>query len=203
MSAPRWTDRRIIVGAVIVICSVTGVAGVVHNANDTVDLWAFRSDLAAGSRVTAQDVARVAARVPDPATYLAASQSPVGETVARPVAAGELVAGSSLQPPEDAPDVRLVTLPVARTHVPLDLRRGESVDVYVVERGASGEPTRDPRLVLPAATVADVDSGEARFGGSSLELGVALSVDAPDVPKVVAAESRGTITLVRVPGDSA
>lgn len=99
VSAPRWTDRRIIVGAVIVICSVTGVAGVVHNANDTVDLWAFRSDLAAGSRVTAQDVARVAARVPDPATYLAASQSPVGETVARPVAAGELVAGSSLQPP--------------------------------------------------------------------------------------------------------
>ena len=49
-----------------------------------------------------------------------------------------------------------MTLPVLRHQMPADLAVGDRVDVYVVERGASGEPQADPRLVLASAIVADV-----------------------------------------------
>lgn len=200
-TAPRWNDRRVIVGALLVVCSVAGVVTVVNGAKDTVDLWAYRADLAPGNQVAAGDVTQVAVRVPDPEVYLGSSQSPVGGTTVRSVSAGELVSANSLAADDEASTLRLVTLPVERYHLPVDLQRGERVDVYVVERGASGEPAGSPRLVLPGATVADVDDGDARFGGGSLELGVALSVDVAQVAKVVAAASEGTITLVRVPQD--
>ena len=97
------------------------------------------------------------------------------------------------------PELRWVTLPVSIHRMPADLTRGEQVDVYLVPRSTSGEPTKRPELILAKATVADVDDGDSNFGGASLELGVALAVPPEDVAPLVDAEARGTITLVRVP----
>ena len=202
VSAARWTDRRVLVGAFLVLCSVAGVLAVVSASNHTDRLWVYQSDLAPGSQVTADDVELAAVKVPNPETYLASSRSPVGLVTTGAVQAGELVTVGSVIGEAGAPATRLVTLPVERHHLPLDLVRGEVVDVYEVARGASGEPVGSPRLVLPEVTVADVDDADSRFGGSSLELGVALSVQANDVAKLVAAEADGTITLVRVPSEN-
>jgi hypothetical protein len=93
-----------------------------------------------------------------------------------------------------------VTVGVERHHLPVDLGRGERVDVYLVEPDVAGTAVGDPSLVLAGVAVDDVDDGGSRFGGSSLETGVVLAVEPADVPSLLAAGSRGSLVLVRVPG---
>jgi hypothetical protein len=83
--------------------------------------------------------------------------------------------------------------------MPADLDVGRRVDVYVVERGVSGEADGPPQLVLRNAIVSSVDNDSGAFGGTSLEVGVALSLPEEQVPKVLDAQARGTLTLVDVP----
>ncbi|HVQ86708.1 MAG TPA: SAF domain-containing protein [Actinomycetes bacterium] len=195
----RWSDPRMLAGLVLVVGSLIGVTWVVNAADDRVEVWSVRGDVAHGTTLTGDDVALVRVQLASVAPYLGKQTSPVGFVTTRNFAEGELLAASGVSGPGDAPDLRLITLPVEQHHLPSDLARGEQVDVYLVARAASGEPVGEPRLVLAAATVADVDDGDSRFGGSSLELGIALAVSPDDVEPLVAAEARGTITLVRVP----
>ncbi len=199
LAQARWSDPRMLFGVVLVVGSLVGVSWVVAAADNTVEVWAVRTNIAQGTTVTADDVKLVNVRLTSLAPYLRRDESPVGAVVMRGFTSGELVTAAGVARPGDAPEQRLITLPVERHHMPIDLQRGEQVDVYLVERALSGEPEGEPRLVLEAATVADVDDGDARFGGTSLELGIALAVLPADVESLVAAEARGTITLVRVP----
>lgn len=197
--APSVVDARTIVGLLLVVGSVLGVAWLVAGADDTVAVWAVRGDLAAGSTVGADDVeiARVQLGQAD-RRYLSDDVDPVGQVMVRDVASGELLPTSALLA-ADAVERRLVTVPVERYHVAADLRRGERVDVYVVERSATGQPVGDPRLVLSSVTVEAVDDGGSRFGGSSLETGIVLAVAPDDVTALVGASASGALTLVRVP----
>jgi hypothetical protein len=199
----RWSDPRMLFGALLVVGSLVGVSWVVAAADNTVEVWAVRTDVAEGTTITTDDVELVSVRLASLAPYLGRDESPVGAVVIRGFASGELVSAAGVARAGDAPEQRLITLPVERHHMPVDLQRGEQVDVYLVERAVSGEPEGAPKLVLEAATVADVDDGDSRFGGTSLELGIALAVLPADVESLVAAEARGTITLVRVPVTSA
>jgi len=200
LPTPSLVDVRALIGLLLVVGSVLGVAWVVTTADDTVAVWALRSDLAAGATVAADDVTLTRVQLgAGPLAYLPESADPVGQVVVRDVTSGELLASSAVRA-VDAVDRRLVTVPVERYHLAADLRRGERVDVYVVERGATGQPVGEPRLVLGEVTVEAVDDGGSRLGGSSLETGVVLSVAPDDVSSLVGASAGGALTLVRVPG---
>lgn len=197
----RWTDRRVVVGAVLALGSLLGVVLLVNATNHTTQVWVFRADLASGTQITPDDIELSPVKVPDASRYLTASQSPVGSVTKSSVATGELVGPGSLVG-EDSVNTRLVTLPVERHHLPVDIQRGQAVDVYEVARGSDGRPVGDPKLVLSAVTVAGVDDASSHFGGSSLEVGVVLTVPADNVSKLVAADAGGTLTLVRVPSET-
>lgn len=194
-----WTDRRLLLGALLVVGSLVGVVAVVAASDDSVGVWAVRVGLAPGMTVDASDVELQQVRLPATDAYLTEGQSPVGSVVVRQVSAGELLPAGAVVAADAAPDRRLVTVPVERHHLPADLARGEQVDVYLVTRDATGGAVGDPVLVLASATVDDVEGEGSRFSGSSLETGVVLAVDADQVADVVAASARGSVVLVRVP----
>jgi hypothetical protein len=203
LSRPRWTDQRLVIGVVLVVASVAGVTRVVAMADQTVEVWSVKSDLAGGVTIASDDLELTAVKLDTLGPYFVGDDSPRGTVTLKGFAAGELITRTGVESAADAPDLRWLTLPVERHHLPADLRRGEQVDVYLVERTGSGEPLGEPQLVLTSATVADVDEGDSRFGGSSLELGISLSIASKDVASLVDAEARGTLTLVRVPLDTA
>lgn len=194
-----WTDRRLVVGILLVVGSLVGVVAVVATADDSVAVWGVRADLAPGMTVTADDVGLEQVRLPSTSAYLGDDANPVGSVVVRAVSAGELLPAVAVVAADVAPDRRLVTVPVERHHLPQDLARGERVDVYLVERDAIGGAVGDPRLVLAAATVDAVEDQGSRFSGSSLETGVVLAVGADEVTDLVGATARGSVVLVRVP----
>ena len=203
-SPPRWRDRRLLVGVLLLVGCVVAGSRVVAAADQRVPVWSVRHDLAAGSVVAADDLAvRLVAADAGLELYLAAAgEGPAGRRLLRPVAAGELLPVGALAAGPIAAR-RLVTVPVEPLHAPVGLSRGERVELWVTPRDAdgAGADTPLPELVLPSAVVADVaDDPDAL--GSATERAVVLDVAAADAARVVAASRRGAVDLVRVPLDA-
>ena len=195
----RWKDPRLIVGILLVVCSALGVVWVVNAADDRVRVWAVRSDIPAGAPITADQLVGVNVQVPEISAYWRSDDVvPSGLVATRDFVSGELLTRANVRA-QDAASVRIVTLPVLHNQMPADLDVGRRVDVYVVQRGASGEADGPPQLVLRNAIVFSVDGDSGAFGGTSLEVGVALTLPEAQVPKVLDAQARGTLTLVDVP----
>jgi hypothetical protein len=197
LKAPSWLDGRLVIGVIVVlVCLVVG-AKIVTSAGDYDRIWAAARDLAPGTTVTKSDLVSVQVRFHDHGKgYFAVSgASLVGRTTALPLSAGELIPVAALPTAPSTP-TRLVTVPVAKLHMPRgnDLH-GSQVDLYVTVKHA--DVVAPPALVLANVTVVETVSDSA-LGGSGGS-GVVLAVPLGDVDEVVDAVESGSIDLVRVP----
>lgn len=191
----RWRDPRMAVGVGLMAVSVVAATLVVSAADQRVQVWAAAHDLAAGTKLTADDLRPVAVSLDDTARYLGGDIAElVGRPLARDLGAGELVAISAIG--SSSGPTRLVTLPVEPMHSPPALTHGDRVDVYVSPRENSA--TAASRLVLSNALVAETAQAERASG----ELAVVIDVEATAASEVVAAGRAGVIDLVRVPVSS-
>lgn len=202
LKSPTWLDGRLLVGIVLVLASVVVGAKVVASSGHFDEVWAASHDLAPGTTLTKGDLVSVKVRFHDHGGgyYSATGKSLVGRTTIAPLSAGQLipVAAVPVKPPEQT---RLVTVPVAKLHMPHDNElQGTQVDLYVTVKSTVGQPQQAPQLVLANVTVADViaQSSLADSGNS----GVVLQVPVRYVNAVVGAVESGSIDVVRVPTDN-
>lgn len=214
LASPSWLDTRLVLGVLLVLVSVVVGARVLSSADRSQLVWSARSDLAAGSSLSADDLRPVQVRLFDRSgAYLpATAEPPVGYVLDRPVAAGELLPRQALSRPGDDVDLRLVTVPVLPGHYPPELAKGQEVDVWstpaegVVGGPADGaEGTGEAgtggvsRLVLPGLTVQSVPAQGGGLGGATPERSVVLVVPPDDVESLLSAMASGRLDLVRVP----
>lgn len=165
-----WRSPRLALGVVIVAGCVVAGARVVDAADDTVPVWAVATGLPAGAVIESDDLERRQVRFPDEQTataYVSAASplSPDSRAV-RAVSAGELLPREAVRtgPVEDLVEV---PLSVAVDDLPVTVRQGSVVDVWVTadlaqgdasgsrERGGQAGATR----VLDAVEVVAVPSG--------------------------------------------
>ena len=177
---PRWLDLRLLLGVLLVLGSVLLGARVIGSADVTVPVWAASSDLAAGSRLTADDLVAVDVRLDKAApAYLATGSHPEGRTLNRAVRAGELVPRSAVAGTSALVDL---ALPVQAGYVPPSLVRGEVVDVYAVADSTSGR-TVPAGSVTPVVLNAPVQAVSGRSAGvlssatTTLQVVVAVAPD--------------------------
>jgi hypothetical protein len=198
----RWRDARLIGGvAMIVLCTLVG-SRVVASAGTTHSVWRVKSNLAAGSTLSASDLESVQVNLAGAAANYVSAESPLpaGAVLARDLSAGELVPLSAVSAKGAAAPQRLVTLPVTRLHFPPGLAHGERVDVYSTPHVSGSTTTIAPTKVLDSVVVSSVDDDSSRFGGDSQSVGVIVAVAPDQVSRVVAAVQSGDIDVVRVPG---
>ncbi|MFY0407564.1 hypothetical protein [Solicola sp. PLA-1-18] len=207
----RWSDPRVLVGLVIVAASVAGVATLVSTADDTVAVWATRSDVRAGEAADVAQLRPVRVRLDDDtrSRYVvaegAASDRFVdaldGRVWSRSLDGGELVAEGAITDQADAADAE-VPLRVERGALPDDLATGDTVDVWVTPQdGAQAGATDAPgaRRVATAVRVLDV-GGDGGALGDATSTTVLVAVDDAALEDVVGAVGGARVTLVRVPG---
>ena len=199
LKSPSWLDGRLVVGVVLVLLSVLVGAKIIASSDHYDAIWAASRDLAPGTTLVKADLLRVNVRFKDHGgVYISANgPSPVGRTTTQSLGNGQLIPLSALPSSPPVP-VRLVTIPVAKLHMPSgnDLH-GVQVDLYVTPK-AVGDAQAAPPLVLANVTIASTITDSA-LGGSNGS-GVVLSVPLPYVDAVVAAAQQGAVDLVRVPG---
>ncbi|MGN6472218.1 MAG: hypothetical protein ACTHK4_01035 [Mycobacteriales bacterium] len=200
LPTPRWFDPRFVVGVLIVVIPIVLGAHLLAAADRFATVYVARRALVPGQHLVADDLILGRVRFDGGGgRYIAAGQPPVGYVVTRYVAAGELLPIGALT---DAPTAlaaeRLVTVPVGMGHAPLDLLRGDVVDVYVTAKSPAGDKAGAPRLVVGGAPVDSVSGSGAL--SSSGTLSVVIEVPAVVVTQVVRAIEGGTLDVVRVPG---
>lgn len=211
LRTPSWRDPRLLVGLVLVLLSVVGVAGLLRAADTTEPVLVARHALTPGQTVTSDDLAVAHVRIVGAGRpYLPASRSLAGLVVVRAVAAGELVPSAAVGR-ADQIDLRPVTVPVEPTVAP-SLPRGAVVDVWVAARSADrAEAYERPRLVASGVQVGDRSLARSGWGGGvgspastgltgSTGSTVQLLLTPALVPELIqAVDNSARITLVPVP----
>lgn len=193
-TAPRRPDIRLVVGVVLIVLSAAMGVAMVGKPETAVQMWSVSRDLPAGTVLEPSDL--VSVTMPQPIeSYLPSTDVVVGQRLAQPLVAGELLHSSVIAQQRVAPATRLVTIPVDALHAPTDLERGHRVDVWstpVIESVISA-----PQLVLSNLFVSQVPSVDER--GISSSLGITLEVPVEAVGAVIAALRAGEVDVVRVP----
>jgi hypothetical protein len=202
LGSARWRDPRLAIGILLVAASVVLGARVIDAADDTVAVWSLRTDLPAGTAVTAADVTvtRVHfASSTEAGLYLSADgQLPPGAVLAHDVRAGELLAASTLSSPSAA--AAELPLAVPDGSLPADLGAGDRVDVWVTPDLSGADGVGKAVRVLTGVSVVSLDAADtALSGGDATRVLIALDESAvAGLDDTLAQLASGSPVLVRL-----
>jgi hypothetical protein len=187
---PSWRDPRLVVGLLLVLAATVAGSVAVAAADDRTAMYAARSPLVPGQRLTVERLVRVDVQLGGHgAAYLSAEKPlPEGAFVLREVRAGELVPASALGD-EGQVAVQPLTL---------------LVDVYVnvPAREGADRTFAGPELALERVSVSGLPRAAGRFGSTANQ---AVQVMAPRerVRELIGQVDLGArVTVVPVPGSA-
>ena len=187
-------DIRFWLGLMLVLGSVTIGARMLSSASHRVPAVVATNALAAGTTVSAQDLAVVNVAVPDSVRLVTSPDELVGKILAQPVVAGALIAPDIVTSSESL-TTRTVALPIRAGHLP-NVTRGTLVDVWVTPSlegvAAPGPATRVITGALVAEAPLEIDP--------TSDTSIALQVDNESVQSLVQAMRDGLIDIVIVSG---
>jgi hypothetical protein len=137
MSRPKWFNVRVVGGILLLVAAVVIGARVIGASSRTAAVWAADRDLAVGTVLGPGDLSTIEVNLGDnTGLYLApGSASPVGMTVVNPMAAGELLPASAVEPPGSG---RVVAIGVEPDKMPPGVDHGSTIDLYLTKAGAAG-----------------------------------------------------------------
>ncbi|GAA1849564.1 SAF domain-containing protein [Brevibacterium marinum] len=176
---PKWTDARLLVGAVLVVAAMVATYLLINAANATTRVWATATPLVPGQVLTAEDLTVAEVNLADIGEkYLAAGSGvPEGTSVRAVIAAGELLPASALAPVADL-EGRIVAIDVAGS-VPSVVDTGSLVDVWAQpESQGLDDEGIDPKQIVASAPVSNISREVGSFGvgdGARIEVFVASS----------------------------
>ena len=198
---PRWTDTRLLVGAVLVIVAVVATYLLISAANATTRVWASVGPLVPGQVVSAEDLTVAEVNLADVGDkYLSADAGvPDQSSVRAVIAAGELLPVSALAPVAEL-EGRVVAIDVAGS-VPTVVDIGSLVDVWAQpESNGLDDEGVDPQQIVTSAPVSNITREVGSFGvgdGARIEVFVASA----ELSIVLAAlDGNSVLSVVGAPG---
>lgn len=200
--APSWVNVRTVLGLLLFGISLVAGSAVLGAADEGVQVWAARRDLAEGTVLSVGDLEAVAVKLPEEqlAGYLAASTQLPGATLVRPLRRGELIPAGWVTE-EGAGSSRSIAVPITADHaVGGELRPGDRVDVFATLRGVRGESRTT--LLVTAAEVEDLLRSEGMVMENDSFAGITLSVSPDDAARIAFAIRTSDLDVVRVEGST-
>ncbi|WP_077490061.1 hypothetical protein [Sinomonas mesophila] len=194
LSKPSWKDPRLLVGLLLVLASIAGVVALVEAADRTVEAYAAKEDIAVGQTVDADRLVRIDVRLGDAESrYLTPGSLPEGRIALQRVAKGDLVAASVLGEPQ-ALGRKPVAISAQET-LPAEAVPGTRVDVWVAPPdGRNG--FAEPKLLMPGAEIAHVETSSSTLGGSRETQVLVLVEDAKLAQLLGAQANSAKVSLV-------
>lgn len=186
---PRWRDRRLILGVVLVLAAVLLGARLLASGAQSSPVLVAARPLPVGHVLLPGDltVSRVRLGSASGRYWPAADESGLtGHPLLTTVAAGDLLPRSAVATTADPQPSRVVSLPVDPARLP-PLARGDLVDVFATTKGA---PAQTTAILRGALYVGGGDTGSA---GS---VTVRLQVPVTEAAVLVSASETASIDLV-------
>ncbi len=203
LSRPKWFNLRVVGGILLVIAAVVIGARVMAAGAQTSAVWAAERSLAAGTVLGPGDLRAVEVNLGEhTSAYLTpGSSSPEGMTLVAPLAAGELLAGSAVEPTVGGG--RVVAIAVAPEHMPPGVAHGAVIDLYLTRQGAPGSTDQATteligRDLTVQAVSAPASGGLSGATANRYQVSVQLPADVAD--KLVRTLPTGDPIVVLVSG---
>jgi len=155
-------NSRLILGISVLLVAMLTAGLISKEANRTVQVWAANSNLSPGTYITEQDIKTTSVLLPEASkNYISIKAQIIGATVLTKISAGDLIPISSVSAADNAIYQRFVPIAVAQTDLPLNLTRGDVIDLYAV-------PTRDSKFLAETQVIAEQVSVSEVFRESNL-----------------------------------
>jgi hypothetical protein len=144
-------------GLALFIIAIGSGQLIAKEANRTVMVWATQGDLAPGQLISQSDIKSVSVLLPQSAkNYLSAEAEIIGALVLTHISVGDLIPTSAITSTSQVLDQRFVPLTLELTDLPVDLMRGEIIDIYAIPNRDSKSIT-SPQLVAESISVSSVN----------------------------------------------
>ena len=187
-------DFKNLVAILVIISSFAIAFGLAVISNQRSSYWVAIRDLTPGHLVDSQDfVAKKGAFARESNGYIFATQSPIGYSIAKFVAAGEYLHESALAEGTGESSVKLLSFAVSAPDLPSVIRIGDLVNLYQVINDNGDGNDFPSQLVIESVYVVDLNRKGENLGGSSI-----VTVAIPDdfVERVLDATRRGRMVVV-------
>ena len=150
-------NSRLAMGLALFIVAICSGQLIAKEANRTVMVWATQGDLAPGQLISQSDIKSVSVLLPQSAkNYLSAEAEIIGALVLTHISVGDLIPTSSITSTSQGLDQRFVPLTLEITDLPVDLTRGEIIDIYAIPNRDS-KSIASPQLVAESISVSSVN----------------------------------------------
>jgi hypothetical protein len=150
-------NSRLAMGLALFIIAIGSGQLIAKESNRTVMVWATQGDLAPGQLISQSDIKAVSVLLPQSAkNYLSAEAEIIGALVLTHISVGDLIPTSAITSTSQVLDQRFVPLTLELTDLPVDLMRGEIIDIYAIPNRDSKSIT-SPQLVAESISVSSVN----------------------------------------------
>ena len=140
-------NSKLVLGLSILLIAIFTAGLISKEANRTVEVWATKSNLAPGMRLSDQDLIKVSVLLPENSkNYISGQAQIIGALVVNQVNVGDLIPVASIAAVPNSLNQRHVPITTEITDSPINLQRGDIVDIYAV-------PTRDSQITTEAQLV--------------------------------------------------
>jgi len=175
---PTWREPRFLLGLLLVVVAVVGVAGLVTAADHSCEAFAARHVVAAGDPLEPSDLRAVRVRLGSASAAYLTSAPRRGTVVTRTIGRGELLPLGALATAASRSETSVVVAAAGALPAAIDV--GATVDVWAAAANTDGVGAAKfdaPEVLIPGATVVRVehDSGLGAGGGAGVEVRVPTS----------------------------
>ena len=185
-------NSRLAMGLSLLIIAILAGGLIAKEANRTVMVWATQSDLAPGDLIKPTDLKSVSVLLPESAkNYLSTNAQIVGGLILKGISSGDLIPAAAIATAGDALEHRFVPLTLEPTDLPMDLQRGEVVDIYAI-------PNRDSKVISqPQLVAADISISQVTERSNAGKVSVLVILNNDQVLPTLQMLSDSRLIIVR------
>lgn len=178
----------------VIIASFLVAIGLALLANNRASYWVAAKDLTPGHLVDSTDFIETKASFGQNAYgYIQASQSPVGYSISRFVAAGEYLNQIALLENQGESNVKLLSFAASAADLPSRVQIGDLVNLYQVVNDTGDGKEFPSQLVIESVYIVDLNRKSENLGGSSI---VTVAIPNDFVERALNATRKGRMVVV-------
>jgi len=183
-----------VIAITVIIASFLVAIGLALLANSRASYWVAAKDLTPGHLVDSTDFIETKASFGQNAFgYIQISQSPVGYSISRFVAAGEYLNQSALLENQGESNVKLLSFAVSAADLPSRVQIGDLVNLYQVVNDTGDGKEFPSQLVIESVYIVDLNRKSENLGGSSI---VTVAIPNDFVERALNATRKGRMVVV-------
>lgn len=189
---------RALIAITLLVASVLSsiLISIVSNQKQT--FWIANRELTPGQQIAASDISKTQVNIGSiSTTYIATSSNPIGNIVINRIPENSLIANESIGLGNETINSAEISLNIRAIDLPINLRTGDRISIYLVEDADPGAFPSEPELILSDIYLGFIERKNSNFGA---EAAITIAIGREEISAVLRATTYGRLVVVKLNG---